>query len=118
MKIEMQRSDWYVIHKCEEPQDHKEGFIQMSEDGYAFYSSDRLSNADCEGTASEMLEIMEAIIAGESRSFKRCAVSVPVAGQVFFWSPRNSNDDDMEPVPVEDAIEMAKQAMEILKDAK
>lgn len=53
-------------------------------------NSARISDADVEGTAAEMLEIAEAIERRSTAGAKRCAVNATDPATVRLWSPRNS----------------------------
>lgn len=79
--------DWYVIELAEH-----DGRTWLERDGngcYGLRCSSRMSDADVEGTAAEMLAIANAIDARGHVSFKRCAVRWTDA-HAEFWSPRNS----------------------------
>lgn len=77
--------NWYCIERAEH--DHT-GKIA----GQGFVWSGRISDADVDGTAEEMLTLAYAIERREWESHKRCAVDARAAlgGNVEFWSPRNS----------------------------
>ena len=116
MEIKMERcdwmEDWYTIVKVEKPGEHKEGMSQIGPNSFSMFSSDRLSDADCEGTADEMRVIMQAILDGSTgANFKRCAVSKHAGDNVIFWSPRNSDVRTCELVPIADARAMATAAL-------
>lgn len=89
-------SYWYTIEKAEH------GNVQTTvmdgpNHGFLYYSG-RISDADVEGPAHEMLAIAEAIEQRRRVEFKRCAVDARVCVEddldgyeiVLFWSPRNS----------------------------
>lgn len=78
--------DWYVIEWAEH---ENRGWIERTEYGGAFRWSGRVSDADVEGTANEMRAIADAIEAGRSESFRRCAAHVCERGYQLS-SPRNS----------------------------
>lgn len=79
-------SDWWCIERAEH--DGREWLEEA--DGYStFMRSARISDADVEGTAEEMVEIARAIRQRGSYSAKRCAVDAR-GERVLFWSPRNS----------------------------
>lgn len=80
-------SDWYVIERAEH--DGREWLAPIS-GGMAFMRSARISDADVEGTAEEMLAIADAIQGSEDIEFKRCAIRWQPNGFVEVWSPRNS----------------------------
>lgn len=83
--------DWFVIERAEH--EHR-GWMEDVDDGdfhYAAYRwSGRISDADVEGTAAEMLAIADAIERGESVHFRRCAALVRPDGGYQLNSPRNS----------------------------
>ena len=109
MKLTMRKSewldDWYVIEKDEEPGEHRE-WDEPTKYGSRFVSSARLSDADCEGTSVEMLDIADAIERREERYHKRCAVTFDGKGFAYFTSPRNTNEAPT-PVPLADADGLA-----------
>lgn len=79
--------------------------------------SERLSSASVEGTAEEMLAIAKAIETGESVSFGRCAAERVNDGYEFY-SPRNSAMGTEGLVSTEEALELAADIREKLKDYK
>ena len=101
--------DWFVIEKFERPEDRREWFENTGPYTMSFCVSSRLSNADCEGTRREMIDIAEAIKGRSSTTHKRCAVDA-TGEAVLFWSPRNSGDE-LEPVPYEDALALAEEIL-------
>lgn len=110
MKIKLQKSDWlddwYLIERAEH--EGRQWFEPDGPDCLRFMCSERISDADVEGTADEMRAIAEAIKARGSVSFKRCAVRVH--GDVaYFCSPRNSMRDAE--IPLADADEFADKAL-------
>lgn len=91
MTLTMRKSewldDWYVIEKTEH-----EGVQRIVSDGPGvshLFCSSRISDADVEGRASEMLALADAIERREIETFKRCAVDART-DRVQLWSPRNS----------------------------
>jgi hypothetical protein len=88
--------DWWIIERAEH--DGREGIT----DGMYWHSA-RISDADVEGGASEMLAIAEAIRARGNFSAKRCAVEVD-GDRVAFRSPRNSQTDGIVSLAVADAL--------------
>ena len=98
MKLTIRKSraftDWYLIERAEH--DGRTWYEdRVTEYGMAytaFMSSARISDADVEGTADEMLAIADAIVRRDEVWFTRCAVN---AGEepVRFCSPRNSSRD-------------------------
>jgi hypothetical protein len=87
--------DWYTIEKAEH--DGRMSLEPVVVGGYptlALYYAGRISDADVEGTAKEMLGLAAAIAQGElEQQFGRCAVKMLPNGDVAFWSPRNSQVD-------------------------
>jgi hypothetical protein len=81
--------DWYLIEWAEHAQQH--WLERTGPNVLALRWTGRISDADVEGTAAEMLAIAEAIERGESVYFKRCAVSVD-GNRYTLSSPRNSQD--------------------------
>lgn len=98
MKLTIRKSemlgDWYVIERAEH--DGREWLETIGPNAQALRCSSRFSDADVEGTASDMLEIAAAIEKRGSFSAKRCAVLIVPAtafsmnATAEFWSPRNS----------------------------
>jgi len=82
--------DWYLIERAEH--DGRQWLERTAPGCMAFRCSSRISDADVEGPAEEMLAIADAIEQRDSVSFRRCAVRV-VGDRVFFSSPRNSQRD-------------------------
>lgn len=82
--------DWYVIDR--KVHDGTSELRQGRHGGLSFFMSSRISDADVEGRAAEMLAIADAIDADGSVSFRRCAVDC-VADGFEFYSPRNSTVD-------------------------
>lgn len=78
--------DWYLIERAEH--DGRE-WMEKVEGGMALRKSSRISDADVEGSAAEMLAIADAIDKRTAFYAKRCAVNAE-EDQVRFWSPRNS----------------------------
>lgn len=91
MKLTLRKSecldDWYVIERSEH--DGRTWFEQVEGGVSSVMKSARISDADVEGTAEEMLEIAAAIEQRGVKSFKRCAVDARHP-EVEFLSPRNS----------------------------
>lgn len=81
--------DWYLIERTEH--DKRQWMEQIDTNAFALRCSSRISDADIEGSASEMRAIAEAIEKREYVSFKRCAVDAREE-LVKFWSPRNSQE--------------------------
>ena len=110
--------DWYlIVHAVH---DGKEWLEQTGPNSSALRCSERISDADVEGTLEEMHEIARAIQSRGTAFFKRCAVQyVPSDVSYFgsrsprnsngsffgFWSPRNSQE--IAEVSVEHADEFA-----------
>lgn len=92
--------DWYIIEFAEH--DGQSG-IKWDGNLGMFWASSRVSDADVEGTAIEMLAIAEAIEQGYSISFKRCAAQPQADGSVALWSPRNCHGEGGEHVATRDA---------------
>ena len=111
MKIKLVKSDWlddwYIIEKVEH--DNEEWF-KKTEYGFALMCSSRISDADVEGSAAEMIEIAKAIIARSSVSFRRCAVYCDET-HAHFSSPRNSTKNGSVTLAEADAL-----AVQILKE--
>jgi len=82
--------DWWVIERAEH--DGRTWMEQTGPNSMALRTSSRFSDADVEGTASEMLEIAEAIRARGTFRAKRCSVDA-TGPEVRFSSPRNSSHD-------------------------
>jgi hypothetical protein len=82
-------ADWYTIEWAEHEQ---RGWLERTGPSSLSYRwSGRVSDADVEGTAAEMLAIAEAIERRGSVSFKRCAAR-RVENTYALSSPRNSQD--------------------------
>lgn len=96
--------DWYVIERHEEPGEHRE-WMERTEYGRRFMTSSRLSDADVEGSAVEMLDLADSIETRRNTSHKRCAVEFR-DGSAYFRSPRNTNEEPV-PVPLADADALA-----------
>ena len=94
--------NWYVIEKvCHE---HKDGFTQVKENHFRYFNTARISDADVEGTSSQLKRIAQAIKEGKEYREKRCAVYCD-GDKVLLWSPRNSNRKAE--VPRHRALELA-----------
>jgi len=102
--------DWFSIEKAEH--DGRTWFERTAPNCLSLRCSCRISDADVEGTAEEMLEIADAIKHRQPIAFKRCAVSIESDG-VHFWSPRNSTKDGV--VTLEEADELSEQIFSELK---
>jgi hypothetical protein len=92
-------SGWYVIERVEPyiaPEDRFNIIASMNQS--------RISDADVEGTAEEMLAIADAIVSGGVASFRRCAVRMLPDGTVAFFSPRNSQRDGVVSRDVAEAL--------------
>ncbi len=94
-------ADWFLIERAEH--DGREWF-EPQEYGHSFMTSARISNADVEGTFSEMLAIADAIERRTEFCAKRCAVAVVCGEWADFWSPRNSLRSGRVPLAVADAL--------------
>lgn len=81
---------WFVIERAEH--DGRSWMEKVDTNCFALRCSSRISDADVEGYASEMLAIAEAIEKRGRASFKRCAVDA-TKEPVTFCSPRNSQRD-------------------------
>jgi hypothetical protein len=82
-------NDWWVIERAE----HNGGsWFERTPYGMAFMTASRFSDADVEGTGTEMLDIAAAIENRSRESHKRCAVDARTE-PVRFCSPRNSQRD-------------------------
>lgn len=95
--------DWYVIEREEAPGEARAWLEPIGGGGMAFMVSARISDADIEGYADEMLAIAEAIEKRGAARFKRCAVNAETE-PVHFWSPRNSTRDGEVSLAVADAL--------------
>lgn len=98
--------DWYLIERAEH--DGREWIEDTGPSSDAYQCSERVSDADVEGTAQEMRDIAEGIRKREPVSFKRCSVRFTKRGGVdvaLFSSPRNSQADGV--VPLARADELA-----------
>lgn len=96
--------DWFSIEKAEHA--HVDQLINVGPNSGFYWHSGRISDADVEGSATEMLGLAEAIEKRSEVRYKRCAVDA-TREEVLFWSPRNSRMRGA--VDIEDAIELAKQ---------
>lgn len=79
--------DWFLIEKAKH--DGRTWLAPFEGGGMMLMSSARISDADIEGTAEEMLGIANAIVARGEYSAKRCSVSID-GDRALFDSPRNS----------------------------
>lgn len=84
-------NDWYCVEKHEDHHDHETGLVK-TDYGYSWYCSERIADADVEGSSGEMVQMAMAVLAGEEcEEARRCAVQVDAEkDRVYFWSPRNS----------------------------
>lgn len=80
--------DWYTIERVEH--DGRKWLESTGPGSMALRYSGRISDADVEGTAEEMLAIAVAIEQHENVSFKRCAIGWASDGTAELMSPRNS----------------------------
>lgn len=80
--------DWYIIEKAEH--DGRE-WLEPFPGGASLMLSSRISDADIEGTGSQMLALAKAVLAGRAFHAKRCAAE-PVENRWELWSPRNSQE--------------------------
>ncbi len=91
MKVVLRKSewldDWYIIERAQH--EHRQHLEQVGSNAFALMCSSRISDADVEGCASEMLAIADAIEERGYSSSKRCAVDART-DRVQLWSPRNS----------------------------
>lgn len=84
--------DWYVVVRTHH--DGKTWLEPAVHEGVPYLSlktSERLSDADIEGTREEMIALMTAILDGKEASFKRCGAE-PVDDGWLLGSPRNSTE--------------------------
>jgi hypothetical protein len=81
---------WYTVERAEHENRYwvEETEYEDFTCGHLVYSG-RVSDADVEGTASEMRGLAGAIRARRRFAVKRCAVRFD-ATHAYFWSPRNS----------------------------
>ena len=114
MKLKLVKSDilddWYTIERAEH--DGKEWWEKTGPDSSSFRMSCRIGDACVEGTRTEMLAIAKAILSGEFKSFRRCAVC-PVADGYEFYSPRNTADPGPT-IPYESAKDLAIEILDTL----
>jgi hypothetical protein len=113
MKITIKKrddmDDWYTIEKA----DHDGSYgMRPTQYGFAMTYSGRISNADVEGTAAEMLSIAEAIEKRGEVSHTRCEVRVE-GQRAYFCSPRNSTCDGV--VSLAEADELAAEIRALLE---
>ena len=101
--------DWYLIERK-----HHDGktWYEPTEYGSRYQSSARISDADVEGCAHEMLGIATAIEERSTFKANRCAVWFD-SNRVCFSSPRNSQTPGI--VTLEDADNLAKEIREKLE---
>jgi hypothetical protein len=92
--------DWYIIERAKHD---GRVWLEPTEYGASLRSSARISDADVEGTAADMLAIADAIEARGEYSAKRCSVDA-VGADVLFCSPRNSTVDARVPRVVAAAL--------------
>lgn len=79
--------DWWTIERAEH--DHTERLVPDGPNGYSFWTSGRISDADVEGDSEHMRGIAQAIRERGHYRAKRCAVDAS-GDRALFWSPRNS----------------------------
>lgn len=117
MKLTLRKSDWlddwYVIERKEH---ENKQWLKPTHGGFAFQRSSRISDADVEGTAEEMLAIAQSIKAKGRKSFKRCSVCYVSDNEVQFCSPRNSQRDGI--CNYEEALELANAIEAMLSSAQ
>lgn len=101
--------DWYLI---ERKHHDGESWFEPTEYGCSYQASARISDADVEGHAHEMLGIATAIEERSTFNAKRCAVWFE-GGRVCFSSPRNSQTPGT--VTLEDADNLAREIREKLE---
>jgi hypothetical protein len=94
--------DWYTIELAEH--DGRTWLERTGSNVMSARYSGRISDADVEGTAAEMLAIAAAIESRKLVSFRRCAVAWEDMN-VALWSPRNSQEIGF--VSHAEAIELA-----------
>ena len=82
-------ADWYTIERAEHDGRY---WLEHEEDCTFLRYSGRICDADVEGTADEMRQIAEAILARDEADFKRCAVDA-TGLTVRLWSPRNGSEE-------------------------
>lgn len=88
--------NWYTIELKEH--DGRHWMKQTDPNSFSLMYSGRISDADVEGTAEDMLEIAKAIRSRKSFSAKRCSVNYSEAEDGFYFSsPRNSREDALVP---------------------
>jgi len=91
---------WWAIEK----RDHENRKQMRQGDGYVYlWCSARISDADVEGDAAEMLSVADAIQERGSFHAKRCSVAVD-GERVYFASPRNSQAAAVVPLAHADAL--------------
>ena len=82
-------TDWFVVDRTNHNND--EWMEPDDERSRSLILSSRISDADIEGSKSEMIALAQAILNGKEFSAKRCAVSSSTeVDRVMMWSPRNS----------------------------
>jgi len=101
--------DWWTIERADHDGSH--GLEPLGDIGLAFTYSGRITNADVEGNSDEMKAIAEAILRGESESFRRCA-AYKQGDHYLFNSPRNSMYSAR--VPMAEARRFAEAALQKL----
>ncbi len=82
---------WYVIERAEHD---GRSWLEKTEYGHSYMHSARFSDADVEGTGSEMHAIAAAIEGRTIEFFKRCSVDA-TSDPVRFSSPRNSQTEGL-----------------------
>lgn len=113
MKIVLKKSDalkdWYLIVRAEH--DGLQWLERTGPNSMRLMLSERISDADIEGSADEMLALAEAIQNRKNIEFRRCAVEF-VGYEVHLWSPRNSIKEGV--VSIREADEFAEHVMQEL----
>lgn len=100
--------DWYVL-EVDLNGAAEESWMEPMEYGASFCTNTRISDADVEGTMAEMQAIANAILTSRSEVFHRCAVIPSGERGFYFYSPRNSSQENWGLVSKAAAIELANQ---------
>lgn len=106
--------DWYLIERARH--DGREWMEQIGPGITALRNSARISDADVEGPACEMLSIARAIRERRSVDFKRCSVEID-GDEARFCSPRNSRRDGIATLAEADDLADKIEAMLLPKEA-
>lgn len=110
-KLKLRKSeyldDWYLIERAEHD---GRTWWEHDEFGASYMCDSRLGNADIEGPLHEIVEVAKAVKERKSISFRRCAVMFD-GNNFFFSSPRNSEEETLVPVSIEDADELADEVL-------